>query len=890
MPIKINSHLKDKILFSLQHNSKKPKFVWKDIDETKIQHEGHDNIACLTGYKNNITVLDLDFPRYDMASVFVEQFGDDYIREIDTLTVRSANGGYHLYFLYEPEIKTSTNNLHQIDVRNDGAYIVAPPSSINGNSYTVKHNTPIKRMPPQLKEWCMSNIVSSKSKGLKLVKRGAKRVNSVGKNVYGCRISAGELASILAKLPVDGKRSEDYRGDYALWFRVGLACCFTGHFEPFDTWSKGTKHGNYDADALAEQWGVWKSCAQVFHFQWLLHTTSTRNYYTFKQVHSKLEAYTSINKAKLDDIKSDTRFFKAGRHYMIKSDTGTGKTTAFLKYIQEQKTPFISLVSRVVLGLEQADNMERAGIDVKLYQDKTFQYGDNIIITPESAPIILNYDFSKYIVFLDEFDSIIRHITTSTTLNRNRVKAFGALIKMLATCKQFIAVDADISVISQHLVQQVGRKYSFYWNEFKNYNATRVQFVNDEAEFFNMVKQEETYLLATDSKSTADVLRLKAETDTGKDVKLITSDTPDTERIDLDAYDRAIYSPKLLYGLDSTRRRKVFAHYKGHTISPTAMVQQITRCRDIEAVFIHMKAQESLPCMYDTMKEMATAYKESITRMNAEIDALYEDEEDEEQKPFIDEAERLYNHLFYMVNYMEDCYATNKFLHLTDIMSARGFVLDIPERHDVSHMKMADVKKMLKGIREEAFDPQHPVVKRLNEILRVKPADMRDYVEFFTDSSKLEKHFNWSAYFKQTTKDNLERLETREDFDLSKCKDRSLKFKLLDDMLGVIGTSKDAIQDYLPTKTEVGEATATDLVKRYRALFRVSRKAVAMNTHNEVFDIVKSIYRNMFDVVGTKQVRVDGDRVQVLKLKTKEIEQHQKLYECRTRKKIVKLV
>jgi hypothetical protein len=66
MPIKLNTQFQDKIMFSLQHNSKKPKFAWKDIDETNINNKGHDNVACLTGYKNNITVLDLDFPRGDL--------------------------------------------------------------------------------------------------------------------------------------------------------------------------------------------------------------------------------------------------------------------------------------------------------------------------------------------------------------------------------------------------------------------------------------------------------------------------------------------------------------------------------------------------------------------------------------------------------------------------------------------------------------------------------------------------------------------------------------------------------------------------------------------------------------------------------------------------------
>ena len=53
---------------------------------------------------------------------------------------------------------------------------------------------------------------------------------------------------------------------------------------------------------------------------------------------------------------------------------------------------------------------------------------------------------------------------------------------------------------------------------------------------------------------------------------------------DLDIYDRVVYSPKVVYGLDSKRRRPVYCWYEcpsGMTITPKHMLQQIARTRNI---------------------------------------------------------------------------------------------------------------------------------------------------------------------------------------------------------------------------------------------------------------------------------------------------------------------
>ena len=89
---------------------------------------------------------------------------NEYIREhgdIKTLTIQSPSGGLHYYFKYEGEeyIKYIMKNHlytrqgiggYSIDIRSEGGYIVAPPSSINGIPYQVINNTKISSIPKEL--------------------------------------------------------------------------------------------------------------------------------------------------------------------------------------------------------------------------------------------------------------------------------------------------------------------------------------------------------------------------------------------------------------------------------------------------------------------------------------------------------------------------------------------------------------------------------------------------------------------------------------------------------------------------------------------------------------------------------------------------------------------
>ena len=92
----------------------------------------------------------------------------------------------------------------------------------------------------------------------------------------------------------------------------------------------------------------------------------------YRPYDENINGYTEINKPKLDDIEKPERFFKYEYNYVVKSDTGTGKTTAFKKYIKQVQTPFLSIVSRVCLGTEQYESFLNEDIKCEFYQNKDF--------------------------------------------------------------------------------------------------------------------------------------------------------------------------------------------------------------------------------------------------------------------------------------------------------------------------------------------------------------------------------------------------------------------------------------------------------------------------------------------------------------------------------------
>jgi len=111
-------------------------------------------IAVITGKISGISVLDLDIYKFldptNSAQSDIEKL--DILNHLTTPKAISGSGGRHYYFSYTPEIETGIYK-ENIDIRNDGGYIILPPSKTKKGAYSWKNDptqTAFIEMPEEL--------------------------------------------------------------------------------------------------------------------------------------------------------------------------------------------------------------------------------------------------------------------------------------------------------------------------------------------------------------------------------------------------------------------------------------------------------------------------------------------------------------------------------------------------------------------------------------------------------------------------------------------------------------------------------------------------------------------------------------------------------------------
>lgn len=126
-------------------NDKKPLVKWEKYQKEKPFEEDLQewwglrwpdaNIALVTGAISDLTVIDLDGAQ-GLSSLAALGLHD----KIAHTRVIKTPRGYHLYFNYSESFHTGAAFSPGIDVRNDGGYVVAPPSKIDGRSYVTQRD------------------------------------------------------------------------------------------------------------------------------------------------------------------------------------------------------------------------------------------------------------------------------------------------------------------------------------------------------------------------------------------------------------------------------------------------------------------------------------------------------------------------------------------------------------------------------------------------------------------------------------------------------------------------------------------------------------------------------------------------------------------------------
>ncbi len=195
------------------------------------------NVAIATGEKSGITVLDIDIGDKGGDATWAELNKEP--GEPDTLYAITGSGGIHFYFLYNSALNTSANTLGPgVDCRNDGGYVVAPPSRHrSGGAYAwAEPDAHLAALPKHL----------SKRKE----RRGRPRANDPTRKKY----TIEQVATMLEFVPAD---------DRDLWRNVGIIlgrefnraeAAWDAYVEWSNTWDgkKGRNHDAIMAEAFQE--------------------------------------------------------------------------------------------------------------------------------------------------------------------------------------------------------------------------------------------------------------------------------------------------------------------------------------------------------------------------------------------------------------------------------------------------------------------------------------------------------------------------------------------------------------------------------------------------------------------------------------------------------------
>lgn len=152
LPVKGNFYARGSNIEEMAKDSKAPLVPWTEYQgrlptekETKSWFLKYPkaNIAIITGKVSSIVVVD-----FDSIEAVRWARGEGLLN--NTLTARTARG-YHAYFKY-PEGKAIKNfvnfNGMKIDIRSDGGYVIAPPSThMTGVEYTWQAKVPPAALP-----------------------------------------------------------------------------------------------------------------------------------------------------------------------------------------------------------------------------------------------------------------------------------------------------------------------------------------------------------------------------------------------------------------------------------------------------------------------------------------------------------------------------------------------------------------------------------------------------------------------------------------------------------------------------------------------------------------------------------------------------------------------
>ena len=849
--------IENKILFNIPPNSKKCTFNFTKLTKSQELIPNY-NIGILTGEKNGITVLDIDTSDCGMQ-VYLKWMEDPMkLKDLKKCyKVRTPSGGIHIYFKYNDLLKNDIRvNDYGVDLKNNNAYVLACGSKIDKRKYSYLEGVSFLEMPQWLIAWL-----------LKPNKKITKEVNKP--------ITLKFDKDLFIKL-VDQLAKDKNNYSYFKWLHH---TAFFKLYNEYDQWIRFCKlDKNYKLYKQDNNIKLWNS-ADV---------NKISNNYSFKVAGIEVNYYKHIDlleNCNIDKIINkeylDEEMFKNKDSVMVKSATGTGKTTSFLDHMKKTENKFIIITVRRSLADDVYKKCKESKIKCRHYSKDKYYTGNNLIIQLDSLLKIETWihSINEYCLYLDEINSLITYLNTSTTLKNKRFSLYVLFRKMIKNCKKLILTDSDITFLTYNFINNIRPVY-FIFNECKKWINTNVTILN-QTKILKLLEKDKSYKhVIFDSKSLANAYKEKL-TDSLGEIIVYDGDSKYIDNPD-DWIENVFFTPTITTGVDvSNREKSIYAFFKGHTIDPATMYQMITRARKIKNVYICFLKNKINQPKYRNIEHVKLDILENLN--------LYQELLNNHNIVYYNETLEkytIYENTFYKSYcdylYINDAFNTNKKQWLINILSSHGMtVIDDENSSEINNdinFEISDLIKDIKNINKDnyKYDKNDQLIKLLN----LTKHNYKKYIDVLVDQNKLEKHFNLSKEIK-TFRQNKKDISKSDEFKILKMTDNTSKLLVKQDFEKILKCHLFNLYKFSDLDNEKFFNITTQLINNYKKLFRYRGKPIQNKIKGyDLMSIYIKIVKQLFgsDIVKNERKTKNNDRYRVYKLNEEYMDFHIKLY------------
>jgi flavodoxin len=864
-------------------DNKKSLIPWKDIKETPdLSKFGLEfRRAAITGKINNIIVVDVDKPKPNKD----EKDGLKYFKQLmknnpETLTFITKSGGRHYYFKYDDDIDTKNIgvNGYSIDVLSNNNYAIM---------YEVLYDNHIQTMPSNVKEFIMS-WRNRKTKAVKTT-----QPKEISENIE-FKYDLDEVVKVLNKLPAK------YYNDFKSWMSVTSALKSANLKEQWESFSK--KSDKYDE---TNNESIWTGLTPNVDLTFLTVLMKCEGIQSKLKVHrwcSKLELFTTTPNETRDEkyLNLDNFDFDEHSNILIKSATGTGKTTCTAKLIKKIRQghgyKVLSIVSRVSLAQQHQKNFD----NMVSYQDiKTNEYSDckDLVIQLDS---IIHLDPKKLrntIVYLDEINSMFDYLLNSSTLKNRRLQVYNMLCVIIKCASYVIGVDADLSDIVMKFFKFFEIDPYVIHNKYQNAKGKVTQYLSSDKLIADMkakLKRGEKFVCCFDSLRYQDevVQELKGYCERNKlskDDFLIYSskdgddqDLKDATTTWKDKY--VFYTPKIVYGVDFVPDAElcVYAFFKCTSVSPLSFSQMVSRCRTIKHLRYFIQ-ERNTSLMYLSADKIKDNYDEISKYYDEVVDIL--DPINKDRTPtksevrFIEYDQRtdevvistsIFDEMYWQQQYYNSIMRSAMNHHFKAILQEKGYKIDVNE---TEAMHKIDTKKLKEEVKSNNIEVVERVINDPDDSLtagekKIKSSmekragilhievDDDTYRDELVDDNHFTTHMNVCSLL-NINNDPKFVSKIYKDMKVQNMTSNTTKLKLISEVQTIMNVSPLCIDD-------IQEGVIPD------DKIEIIKKVFRINKVNLI-----SMYRNLVPgIMTSRQIMTDGVRERVYEINRDTLKHH----------------